>query len=154
MFHQKNKMLLNFNRPTCSYFWLFARVVTLKVFILSRSTSIQNFIVQCWLVKCLHPSQQFKRSTLWNGWSYRIKTCSVEGNFSCMTPLLSFIIIYQLVPKLIAGTFTQTEWWYHKLMFFIQEGKYAENGLALLKLIHPCGYILVMVEPLSWRPIV
>jgi hypothetical protein len=79
------------------------------LFVLWRSTSIQNFMVPCWLVQVLHPPQTFERPPFWNGWRYGIKKYSVEVTFNGMTSLLNYIKIYQFVQKLLGGTHRQTD---------------------------------------------
>jgi hypothetical protein len=78
-------------------------MVSLNLFILWRSISIQNCMFPRWLVQVLHPSQKFERPPFWNGWRYGIKEYGVEVTFNGMTSLLNFIKIYQLVQKLLWG---------------------------------------------------
>jgi hypothetical protein len=79
------------------------------LFILWRSISIQNFVVPRWMVQVLHPPQKFERPPFWNGWRYGIMKYGIEVTLNCMTSLLNFIKIYQLVQKLLGGTHRQTD---------------------------------------------
>jgi hypothetical protein len=65
-------------------------------------------MVPRWLVQVLNPPQKFERSPFWNGWRYRIRKHGIEVIFNGMTSLLNFIKIYQLVQKLLGGTYRQT----------------------------------------------
>jgi hypothetical protein len=94
-------LILNFNRPPCSYFSFFAKVVLLKLFILWRSISIQNFMILWWLVQVLHPPQKFERPPYWYDCSYGIRNHGIEITYNGMTSLLSFIKRYQLVQKMM-----------------------------------------------------
>jgi hypothetical protein len=65
-------------------------------------------MVPRWLVQVLHPPQKFERPPFWNAWRYGINKYGVEVIINGMTSLLNFIIIYQLVQKLLGGTHRQT----------------------------------------------
>jgi hypothetical protein len=62
-----------------------------------------------WLVEVLHPPQKSERLPFWNRYSYDIKNDGIEAMFNCMTSLLNFIKICQLVQKLIGGTDRQDD---------------------------------------------
>jgi hypothetical protein len=106
----QNKLrILTFKRLPCSYFLFLTKMVLLKVVLIWRSISIQNFMFPSWLVQVLHPPQKFERPPFWNGWRYGIRKYSVEVTFNDMTSLLNFTKIYQLVQKLLGGGHRQTD---------------------------------------------
>jgi hypothetical protein len=53
--------------------------------------TIQNFIQIQQSVQKVHPTQKFKRSPLWTGWSYQIKEYDIEVAFNVITSIQNFI---------------------------------------------------------------
>jgi hypothetical protein len=92
-----------------------------------RSVSMQHSTVLRCLVQVLYPPQKFGHPSFWNDWSYDIKICGTDISFSSMTFLLNFIIVCQLIQKLIGGVGgwgdRQTGSWCHKPTFFLPLGR-------------------------------
>jgi len=95
-------LILKFNRPPCSYFSFFAKMVLLKVVHPLKIYQNTKFHGPTLTGTSFAPTSKV-RPPFWNGCSYGIKNYGVEVIFNGMTSLLNFIKIYQLVQKLIGG---------------------------------------------------
>jgi hypothetical protein len=78
----KQNTYLAFNRPQRSCSYLPLKRSQWKLFFLSRSIRIQNFVAPPWLVQFWHPFQKCVRLSFWSGWSHGTETYGVEVTFN------------------------------------------------------------------------
>jgi hypothetical protein len=115
-----------------------------NLFILRRSTSIQNSLFSRRLVQLHHPPNNFRRPMFLNGWRYVIIMHRVEISFNGVMCLLNFIKWFQLVQYLLWSSSRQTK--RHNVNLISLSFLFKESGLISHSMLAAQTKVLLLLS--------